>query len=33
MRKKGYNLNEFAAISLKEKIAYFVGECGSCGMF
>ena len=26
MRKKGYNLNE-------EKIAYFVGECGSCGMF
>ena len=33
MCKKGYNLNEFAAISLKEKIAYFVGECGSCGMF
>ena len=33
MRKKGYNLDEFAAISLKEKIAYFVGECGSCGMF
>ena len=33
MRKKGYNLNEFAAISMKEKIAYFVGECGSCGMF
>lgn len=33
MRKKGYNLKEFAAISLKEKIAYFVGECGSCGMF
>lgn len=33
MRKKGYNLNEFAAISLNEKIAYFVGECGSCGMF
>lgn len=33
MRKKGYNLNEFAAISLKEKVAYFVGECGSCGMF
>lgn len=33
MSKKRYNLNEFAAISLKEKIAYFVGECGSCGMF
>ena len=33
MSKKGYNLNEFAAISLKEKVAYFVGECGSCGMF
>ena len=32
MRKKGYNLNEFAAISLNEKIAYFVGECGSCVM-
>lgn len=33
MSRKSYNLDEFAAISLREKIAYFVGECGSCGMF
>lgn len=27
------NTNLIKSVSLKEKIAYFIGECGSCGMF
>lgn len=33
MGKKINTLQGFAAVPLREKIAYFVGECGSCGMF
>jgi GPH family glycoside/pentoside/hexuronide:cation symporter len=33
MDTKPNNLQEFAVIPLREKIAYFIGECGSCGMF
>lgn len=33
MEKKIYTMQEFRRVSLREKIAYFVGECGSCGMF
>lgn len=33
MKKKINNLQAFASVPLREKIAYFVGECGSCGMF
>ena len=33
MDKKGNALQAFAEVPLREKIAYFVGECGSCGMF
>lgn len=33
MNDKPQNLSEFAAVPLKEKFAYFLGECGSCGMF
>lgn len=33
MNSKPNNLQEFAVIPLREKAAYFIGECGSCGMF
>lgn len=33
MNTKPNNLQEFAVIPMREKIAYFIGECGSCGMF
>jgi GPH family glycoside/pentoside/hexuronide:cation symporter len=33
VEKKVHDSQEFAVIPLREKIAYFVGECGSCGMF
>lgn len=33
MNTKPNDLQEFAVIPLREKIAYFIGECGSCGMF
>lgn len=33
MNKRFINGQEAAVIPLREKIAYFVGECGSCGMF
>lgn len=33
MNEQPKNLSEFAAIPLKEKFAYFLGEAGSCGMF
>lgn len=33
MNAKPKNLTEFASVPLKEKFAYFLGECGSCGMF
>lgn len=33
MAEKSSELNGYVPIPLREKIAYFVGECGSCGMF
>lgn len=33
MSGQSKNLDEYAIIPMREKIAYFIGECGSCGMF